>query len=110
MQEKTINNALIALATQGGSQAKLADVLLEMRGVEWSGIVQDNPFRRGCTRQAVLTALKQRPMTTYALGDVIRLQKPDVGPRAAANSAYQALRRLLDKGLVKRNGRLWSLA
>jgi hypothetical protein len=43
MQDRTINNALLALAKQGGSQAKLAEVLLMMRGVEWSGWYQIAP-------------------------------------------------------------------
>jgi len=109
MQDRTINNALIALAKQGGSQAKLADVLLDMRGVEWSGIMQDNPFKRGGTKHMVLEALKGGPMTSKAIGVHIRQKVPHIGPDAAQNRAYQALRRLRDRGLVRRDGRLWGL-
>jgi hypothetical protein len=37
MQDKTINSALLALRKQGGQQGKLAEGLLDMRGVELSG-------------------------------------------------------------------------
>lgn len=110
MQDKTINNALLALAKQGGSQAKLADVLLEMRGVKWSGITQDNHFKRGGTKHFVLNTLKRGPMTSWELGEVIREVRPEIGPDAAYNRAYQALRRLKDRGLVRREGRVWQLA
>jgi len=49
MQDRTINSALQALRKQGGHQGKLAEVLLDMRGVPWSGITQDRPMRRGQT-------------------------------------------------------------
>lgn len=110
MQDKTINNALIALAKQGGSQAKLADVLLDMRGVEWNGWVQDNPFKRGGTKRIVMDALRGGPQTSWQLGEAIRALRPEIGPDAAYNRAYQALKRLKDKGLVRRDGRLWGLA
>ena len=109
MQDKAINNALIALAKQGRAQAKLADVLLEMRGVEWSGIVQDNHFKRGGTKHFVLNSLKPGPMTSWELGEKIREVRPEIGPDAAYNRAYQALRKLKDKGLVRRDGPVWSL-
>ncbi len=108
MQDRTINNALLALAKKGGAQGKLADVLLEIRSVEWSGIVQDSPMKRGGTKAIILQSLRSGGMTSWQLGEVLKQQKPDIGPRAAANRAYQALRRLNDQGLVRRDGRLWS--
>ena len=109
MQDKTINNALLALAKQGGAQGKLADVLLELRGVEWSGIVQDRPMKRGGTKEIIIQSLRSGAMTSWQLGGVLRQQRPDVGQRAAANRAYQSLRRLNDQKLVRRDGLLWQL-
>lgn len=109
MQDKTINNALLALCKKGGDQGKLAEVLLHMRGGEWNGWCQDNPFKRGGTKQMVLAALLDGPKTSWEIGAVLRKSRPDIGPDAAANRAYQALRRLNDKGLVQREGRMWSL-
>ncbi len=109
MQDRTINNALLALRKQGGHEGKLAEVLLDMRGVEWTGWVQDKPFKRGDTKTMILGSLKERPMTSWELGGVLRQARPDIGANAASNRAYMALRRLRDKGLVRRDGRMWSL-
>jgi len=110
MQDRTINNALIEIAKQGGHQGKLADVLLDMRGVGWSGITQIDPMKRGGTRRFILTALKPKPMSSWELGGLIREARPEIGRRAAGNRAYQALRRMEDDGLVVRDGRVWRLA
>jgi len=61
MQDRTIDNALQALRKQGGHQGKLAEVLLDMRGVPWSGITQDRPMRRGQTKRVVMNELKRGP-------------------------------------------------
>ncbi|MDF1857061.1 hypothetical protein [Pseudooceanicola sp.] len=108
MQDRTINNALLALRKQGGTEGKLAEVLLDMRGVEWSGVVQDRPMRRGQAKNFVLDALRTGPMTTSEIGALIRAYRPDLRQRAATNRAYQALLRLKDRGLVRREGRVWS--
>jgi hypothetical protein len=107
MQDRTINNALTALRKQGGPQGKLAEVLLDLRGVEWSGYTQNQPLRRGEARRLVLDELKAGPKTNSELGQTLRTVRPDITPRAAANRSYQALLRLEDKGLVRRDGKMW---
>lgn len=109
MQDRTINNALLALRKQGGTQGKLAEVLLDMRGVEPPRYYQQSPFKRGETVQLVLDALRAGPQTTHTIGKVIRQERPDITPRAAANRAYHALLRLEEKGLVRRDGQLWKV-
>lgn len=114
MQDRTINNALIAIRKAGGMQAKLAEVLLDMRGVEWSGYAQDKPFKRGEAKRIVLAELKAGPLTNKVLGQAIRKARPDITPRTAANRSYQALLRLEEAGRVVRDlgpdGCLWRLA
>lgn len=107
MQDKTINGALKALRKQGGAEGKLAEVLLDMRGVDWSCVVQDNPLKRGQCRRFVLNSLKDGPKTTAQIAAELVLTDPQIGRRGASNRVYQALLRAVDKGLVQREGRLW---
>jgi hypothetical protein len=113
MRHKTINNALIALRKQGGTEGKLAEVLHDMRGVHWSGYTQHGPLKRGESKRIILAALKEGPMTNTELGSVIRQYRPDITPRAAANRSYQALLRLKDAGMVVQgvgpDGCLWRI-
>ena len=114
MQDKTINNALLALRKQGGTQGKLAEALLDMRGVKWGGWVQDGPMKRGQAKRYVLDVLGNGPATSHGIGAMIRENCPDLGQKAATNRVYQALLRLEDKGLVCRDvgpdGCLWRLS
>ena len=109
MQDRTINNALLALRKQGGPQGKLAEVLLDMRDVPLPCFHQDRPFKRGDTRRLVLAALKERPHTNSELGKLIQASRPDITHKAAANRTYQCLLRMEVKGLVRRKGRLWAV-
>lgn len=110
MQDRTINNALLALRKEGGPQGKLAEVLLDMRGVDWSGWVQDRPFRRGEMRHLLISELKAGPKLTAELGAVVLSARPEITKRSATHRAYQALHRLEDRGQVTRDGCLWRLA
>ena len=107
MQDRTINNALLALRKQGGPQGKIAEALLDMRNVPLPKHIQDQPFGRGETKHILLSALQSGPKTYAQLGEAIRQARPDITPRAAANRSYQALLRLEDRGLVRREGRVW---
>lgn len=109
MQDKTINSALVALAKQGGHQGRLAEVIMDMRGVGWSGITQDGPIKRGGTKRLILAALRDKPMSSWELGGLIRETQPEIAPNAADNRAYQALRRMEEKGQVVKSGRFWRL-
>ena len=107
MQDKTIDNALLELRRCGGTQGKLAEVLLDMRQVELPRYYQRNPFRRGETVQIVLDLLRAGPQTAPAIGKAIQQQRPDIKTKAATNRAYQALLRLEAKGMVRREKRIW---
>ncbi|WP_123643140.1 hypothetical protein [Histidinibacterium lentulum] len=110
MQDKTIDNALQALRKRGGHQGKLAEVLLDMRGVAPRLYRETTPLKRGGTKRLILGALNSGPKTTGQIGDLIRGLRPDITPRSAANRAHQGLLRLEVKGLVCRDGRRWMLA
>jgi len=109
MQDKTIDNALLALRKQGGPQGTLAEVLLDMRGVELPAWDQDRPFRRGDSKLLVLSAPKEGGKTNSELGKLIQSSRPDFKHKEAANRSYQCLLRLERKGLVRREGQVWGL-
>lgn len=110
MQEKTINNALIALRKQGGSQGMLAEVLLDMRGVDMPSVKQFMPYKRGGVKRLILQLLNDKPRTTSEIAVYVRKDVPEICERMAYNRAYQALLRMRDSGVVKREGRVWMLA
>ncbi|PUB14172.1 hypothetical protein [Yoonia sediminilitoris] len=114
MQDRTINNALLALAKQGGPQGKVAEGLLLMRGVEWSGIAHNAPLKRGMAKRIVMDGLRIGPQSTWQLSHLVMDHRPEISLRAARNRAYQALLRLEDNGKVVREGGpdgcLWKLA
>ena len=114
MQDKTINNALLALRKKGGTEGKLAEVLLDMRGVSWSGWSQDGPLRRGQAKNFVLSELRGGAKTAAQLGDALRKLNPEIDPRSAKNRCYQALVKLESKGHVAQDfgpgGCLWRMS
>jgi len=110
MQDRTINNALLALRKAGGAEGKLAEVLLDMRKVPLPCWYQDRPFKRGDTQRLIMAALKGGPKTNSDLGRLIRNSRPDIAHKAASNRTYQCLLRLEAKGVVRRNESVWALA
>lgn len=110
MQDRTINSALQALRRAGGHQGKLAEILLDLRGVDWPGWTQDKPNKRGATMRAIRAALESGPKTTTQISKVILDHDPTIGQRSATNRVYQALLRLESKGVVVRDSGVWRLA
>jgi hypothetical protein len=109
MQDKTIDNALLALCGRGDAQADLARDLLALRSVDppKPSRYPKNAARNRETRQLVLDALRDGPKTTGQIGAIILAQKPELSRRAANNRAYQALLRLEAKGAVRRLDGVW---
>jgi hypothetical protein len=114
MQDKTINNALIALAKQGGPQGSIAEGLLLLRDVPLPIITQDRPLTRGGTRKLILRALQEGPCTASCIGSLIQKRVTGISNRAAYNRGYQALLRLEGRGLVQKRDEwpraVWLLA
>lgn len=110
MQDRTINNALLALVRAGGDQAIAAEIILVMRGVDLPTRIQDRPLSRGQCRRIILGCL---PCTTAQAGEAIQAYVGGVTRRAANNRAYQALLRLEVAGVVVRDfgpdGCLWRI-
>lgn len=111
MQDKTINNALLALRKNGGTKGDLAEVILKLRGVAWSDIVQDQPLRRGETKRFVMDQVRQGPKTVSQLADALQAAFPDIKRMSAYNRCNLAMLRLADQGRVAQDfgpdGCLW---
>ena len=107
MQDRSIDNALLALRKQGGQQGKLAEVLLEMRGIDVSMRYQERPAKRGETARFVLSMLKSGPKTCPEITDA--LDRPDIRRSQKLQRVYMALVRLEAKGMVRREGRVWAV-
>jgi hypothetical protein len=109
MQDRTINNALVAVYRAGGDQAKIAAQLMALRGVPIPPRIYDRPLSRGKCRSLVLAALKDGPKTTGQIGKIVQTHVTGITQTAAANRAYQALLRLEEMGRVEQDRRLWGL-
>ncbi len=97
MQDRTINNALLAIWRKGGEQAGLALPLLNARGVPLLRHVQTMPMTRGRCARFVMGALSAGPMTAPELADSLQgtMQTPR---RSALNRVYCCLVRLEANG------------
>ena len=112
MQDRTIDNALIALHKAGGEQAELARQILRLRGVEPPRLIlREAPIaKRGAMRRLVLDALRGGPKTRKALVAAIAPLRPDVPPERLYWRVDAALAKLGHTGTVRREGRVWQLA
>ncbi len=115
MQDRTINNALLALRRQGGAQAHMAEALLILRDVPVPRVRQVQQLKRSQAGRVIVAALADGPMTASQLGEVILCLRPGITVHSANNRVYQALLRLEAKGVVRRGlvlltGQLWRLA
>jgi hypothetical protein len=111
MQDRTINNALLALHRQI-SLAKTdglehVEALMRLRNLPPPVRYQKNPLARGKTQAIILSELQTGPKTTRQLGSAILVVRPGQTLREAANRSYQALLRMQGKGLVCREGGKW---
>lgn len=109
MQDKTINNALIALHKAGGEQAELARQLLHMRGINPPRLVtpcQDR-FRRGHMRRAILEALTEGPKTGPEIVRHVMQHREGWAFNDAQRRVSTALTKMKQAGLVRREGRVW---
>lgn len=110
MQDRTINNALLHLCREGGSQGRLAEVLCELRGVDIPARYSFQPFKCGTIKRLVIEQLRTGPKTIGALAGPVREANPALTHHQAYNRAYHTLHRLKDRGVVVRDGEEWGLA
>jgi len=105
MQDRTINNALLALY-RAGEGLEHVEALMALRGVEKPAIMHDRPLSRGRCKRLVLSML---PCTSSQIADAIQEAVPGVSRKSAVQRAYMALTRLEARGVVRREGRTWHL-
>ena len=89
------------------------DALLVLRGVDPETIrtprAVPNRFKRGELTRAILSMLREQPMKAIDMADRLRVAHPCDRWRMY-NGVNRALYRLRDRGVVKREGRVWRLA
>lgn len=112
MQDKTINNALLALRKAGGEQGELALRLLSLRGVTPPVNRSRCPtaFRNGQMRRAILEILREGPLESYDVAIRIQAMKPDWTLKETLPRVRCTLSKLKSGGLVRREGLVWRLA
>jgi hypothetical protein len=112
MQDRTIDNALIALHKAGGEQADLARQLLRMRGIEPPRLVSrcDDPFRRNHMRGAILEALIDGPKTGPEIVWHVMRYRDGWTFKDAQRRVSTALTKMKLTAIVRREGRVWRLA
>jgi len=116
MQDKTIDNALLALRKQiirgDGDGLEHVETLLQMRGVDMPRVLPampENSARRGQMAFWIMEALRDGPKPRREIAARIRELRPDVPQEALYWRVDAALSRLRRKGLVWRDGRVWQL-
>ena len=107
MQDKTINNALLALRREGGEVQKLAEQLLTLRGEDHLPRIIRHSAKRGEMRRMVLEALRDTPMTRRALVAHLAPLRPEVPLERLYWRTDTTLSKLRIAGLVRREGRVW---
>jgi len=107
MQDKTINNALLALRKQiirgDGKGLAQAESLLRMRGVDMPRVLpakRSDVARKGQMSKLVLDALRGAPMTTIQVADHVARNRPELTPEAAKKRAGLCLTKLKARGMV----------
>ena len=114
MQDKTINNALLALRKQvireNGDGRDHVEALLQMRGVDMPRILpakRQDVAGKGLMTRLVLEALRDGPKTTEAVTAYVAPRRPELSPQAAKKRTALAMTKMKKRGLVKREGRVW---
>ena len=116
MLDKTITSALCRLRVKiirdGLEGLPHVEALLTLRGVRLTKVPRKTPHDRQQQRGISLmvrTALQSGPQTTCGIGDTIMAARPGLGRMSVMVRVYRAIYKLRDKGLVRREGRLWGL-
>lgn len=113
MQDRTINNALLALRKQmireGQDGLVHVEALLADRGVQMPAVLPAKGLdvaRRGQMRRQVLEAIRDGATLRQVTAHVASL-RPELSERQAYIRSGQCLARLKRDGRVKREGRVW---
>lgn len=114
MQDKTIDNALLALRKQiirgDGKGLAYVESLLRMRGVDMPRVLpakRQDVARKGHMSALVLDALRNGPKTTVEVAAYVAQGRPELSPEAVRKRTALCLTKLKKRGLVRREGRVW---
>ena len=114
-QDRTINNALLALRKQiirgNGTGLEHVEALLRARYVRLPKLRcprRSDAARQGVLHNLVMEALQDGPQPLQAIVAYVVNKRPEAAERAY-NRTAQTLHRLQGKGLVRREGRAWLL-
>ena len=109
MQDRNLNNALLALERDDGIRGNLARALFMIRELRIPDLSQLRRLRRGHTRRMVLAMLETGPKTTRQIADHIHKKHHDMTDKSAYNRAYQCLHKLREIDAVTHDGRFGAL-
>src|SRR6056297_2074461 len=114
MQDRTIDNALLALRKQiirdSLDGLDHVEALLQMRKVSGPFVMRPKPkdaARRGRMSALVLSALAEGGKTLPEVSGYVHQHRPELPYSAAYRRTGQALAKLKKRGLVRREGRVW---
>lgn len=114
MQDRTIDNALLALRKQiireGGEGQDHVEALLQMRGVDMPRVLpskRKDVAGKGLMTRLALEALRGGPKPLREVVSHVARHRPELPYRAAYIRTTQALAKMKAKGLVRREGRVW---
>ncbi len=115
MQDRTINNALLALRKQiircDGAGRGHVVAMLRLRGVDMPRVLpakRQDVARKGHMSKLVLEALRGAPMATTDVAAYVARNRPELTPETAKKRTALCLTKLKRRGLVWREGRVWS--
>jgi hypothetical protein len=118
MQDRTITNALVALRKniirENLDGLDHVDALLLARGIDPAkvrvGPKRKPDFsRKGIMRLLVREALQDGPKRHPEVAALILPRRPELTPQDCYKRTGQALDRMQQAGMVRREGRLWGL-
>lgn len=116
MQDKTIDNALLTLRRQiirsGGKGLDHVEALLSARDVDMPRVLpakRQDVARKGHMSALVLEALRGGPRTAAEVTAYVAPRRPELSPDAAHKRTALALTKLRARGMVRREGRVWSI-
>ena len=114
MQDRTIDNALLALRKQvireGTEGQDHVEALLQMRGVDMPHVLpakRKDVAGKGLMARLVLESLRDGPKPLREVVSHVARHRPELDYRAAYIRTTQALARMKGRGLVRRDGRVW---
>lgn len=116
MQDRTIDNALLALRKQiirGGLDGlEPVEALLVLRGINPPRVLppwRENKARGYEVRRIILQALQGGPMTLPEVTHVIANARGEAYDKRLYQRTAQCLYKMKLAGMVRRDGRVWSI-